>query len=183
VKAELSSQDWNDVLRRLKNYATLLTKGSVLQGSADDADDLVAGAVKKWLNRGLAWKDEQGSATVEAVVGYLKPAVRNLFLDRLKRSAAKYEAPPLEAEELTVTEEISLLREYLDHLVRQLRPYIKDDALAELYIDLQLSSEEFLSDQAAATALGDDITVTDIRNMKKRLKRYVRDMNATVQTN
>jgi DNA-directed RNA polymerase specialized sigma24 family protein len=179
---ELNVKEWNEVLRRLKKYAETLTKGSVLQGSADDADDLVERAITRWLQRGLTWKEDAGPPTVPAVVGYLKKAVLNAYLDRLKQSAATHEAPPTK-EDIPVNEEIKLLREHLDHLVTHLRPFLSDDPLAELYIDLQLGSDEFLSDDDAARQLDRDTTVKDIRNMKKRLERHVRDMRAAMQAN
>ena len=179
---ELRVKEWNEVLRRLKKYAETLTKGSVLQGSADDADDLVERAIGRWLQRGLTWKDDAGPPTVSAVVGYLKKAVMRAYLDRLKQSAAKHEAPSNE-EEISVNEEIKLLREHLDHLVTQLRPFLKNDPLADLYVDLLLTSEDIPSDDMAARELGRDITVKDIRNMKKRLDRHVRDMYAAMEAN
>jgi len=179
---ELSVKEWNEVLRRLKKYADTLTKGSVLQGSADDADDLVERAVTRWLQRDLAWREDTGPPTVPAVVGYLKKAVLRAYLDRLKQSAARHEAPMTE-DDIPVNEEIKLLREHLDHLVAQLRPFLKEDPLAELYVDLQLASDEFLSDDAAAGAIDRDVTAKDIRNMKKRLERHVRDMRMSLQAN
>ena len=77
---ELNVQEWNEVLRRLKKYAESLTKGGVLQGSSDDADDLVERAITRWLQRGLSWKEDAGTPTVSAVVGYLKRAVINAYL-------------------------------------------------------------------------------------------------------
>jgi DNA-directed RNA polymerase specialized sigma24 family protein len=179
---ELNLKEWNEVLRRLKKYAESLTKGSVLQGSSDDADDLVDRALTRWLQRGLSWKEDAGSPTVSAVVGYLKRAVMNAYLDQRKQSAAKHEAPPM-AEEIPVNEEIKLLREHLDHLVTSLRPFLRNDPLADLYVDLLLASGEVPSDEDAARELGRDITVRDIRNMKKRLDRHVRDMYVAMQAN
>jgi DNA-directed RNA polymerase specialized sigma24 family protein len=154
----------------------------VLQGSSDDADDLVDRALTRWLQRGLSWKEEAGTPTVSAVVGYLKRAVMNAYLDRRKHRAATHEAPPVE-EELPLNEELKLLREHLDHLVTSLRPFLKNDPLADLYVDLLLAGGEVPSDEEAARALGDDISVRDIRNMKKRLDRHVRDMYVAMQAN
>ena len=177
--AELNTKEWNEVLRRLKKYALFLTKSSVLQGTGDEADDIVVGAFQKWLERGLAWNEAHGGPTVENVVKYLRPAVYRYFLDRIRRSSAKHELPPDPEADFKIDEELRLTGEHLEYLVEHLRPFLEDLPLGELYIDLQRESEEFLSDEAAASALG--VEIKDIRNMKKRLERRVRDMKAALR--
>lgn len=177
--AELNTKEWNEVLRRLKKYALFLTKSSVLQGTGDEADDIVFGTIQKWLERDLAWNDVHGQPTPENVVKYLKPGVYRYFLDRVRRSSAKHEIPLAPEADFKIEEELRLTREHLEYLVEHLRPFLDDLPLGELYIDLQRESEEFLSDDAAADALG--VETKDIRNMKKRLERRVKEMKAALR--
>lgn len=177
--AELNTKEWNEVLRRLKKYALFLTRSSVLQGTGDEADDIVFGAVQKWLERDFAWNDAHGESTPQNVVKYLRPAVYRYFLDRVRRSSAKHEVRLDPDADFKIDEELRLTREHLEYLVEHLRPFLDDLPLGELYIDLQREADEFLSDEAAAAALG--VELKDIRNMKKRLERRVKDMKAALR--
>jgi hypothetical protein len=177
--AELNGKEWVEVLRRLKKYALYLTKSSVLRGTGDEADDIVVGALQKWIAREFAWDEAHGQPTTENVVRYLKPAVYRYFLDRIRRASAKHELPLAPEAEFEIDEELRLAREHLEYLVENLRPFLADEPLGELYIDLQCESDKFLSDDQAALALG--VETKDIKNMKKRLDRRVSDMKAALR--
>lgn len=91
------SVDWQDLWRRLRLYACVLTGGmNVVVDCGISADDLVAETMDKFLSspNSLAWRPSKGSLPT-----FLGVVMKNIFLDHMRRDA-KVMKPDSEGEQI-----------------------------------------------------------------------------------
>ncbi len=191
VDVHLTSEQWDDVVRRLTVLArALVPADQALRGRSEGPEDLVQQTILRLLDPAtkVKWRREFGEPTVSKVVGFLAKVMKNYFLDQLKTGAYRHTASHRVLEDhvededgavrtgpvaIPSVEEQPVTRMYVEQLYARAREMAKteDDIETVFYLDLQARNGGPYKNAEAAKELG--LEATDIVNIRKRLNRLL----------
>ena len=191
VDVTLTSEEWDEVVRRLTLLAcALVPADQAMRGRSDGADGLVQQTILRLFDPAtkVKWRREFGQPTVPGVVGYLAKVMKNYFLDQLKTGVHRYMAPDPVLEDhpedqegavrtgpsaVPAVEEQPVARIYVEQLYSRARQMAEteDDVEAVFYLDLLAGGGGPLKNAEVAKELG--LKATDVVNIRKRLNRLL----------